>query len=164
MSDRLIIRAVSPADAEGLTAMMNLPGYRHGTLRLPFHTVDDVRKGLERERPGSLRLVAVTGGQIVGAAGFDRFEGRRSHCAYVGTGVHDDHTGKGVGKALLAALTDAADNWFAIKRLELTVFTDNELAIRLYERFGFEREGILRAFAFRAGAYADAYSMARMRL
>jgi len=36
--------------------------------------------------------------------------------------------------------------------------------MRLYERFGFEREGVQRAFAFRAGAYADALAMARVRL
>jgi len=78
-------------------------------------------------------------------------------------GVHDDYQGRGIGTALMTALIDAADNWHAIKRLELTVFTDNVRAIRLYERFGFEREGILRAFAFRAGAYADALAMARVR-
>ena len=55
------------------------------------------------------------------------------------------------------------DNWLAIRRLELTVYTDNDRAIRLYERFGFEREGIMRAYAFRAGGYADVIAMARVR-
>jgi putative acetyltransferase len=78
-------------------------------------------------------------------------------------GVHDDHWGKGIATALMTELVDAADNWFAIKRLELAVFTDNARAIRLYERFGFQPEGVRRAFAFRAGQYADALSMARVR-
>jgi putative acetyltransferase len=56
-------------------------------------------------------------------------------------GVHDDFNGRGIGSALLAELIEAADEWLAIKRLELTVFTDNAPAIRLYEKFGFEMEG-----------------------
>lgn len=78
-------------------------------------------------------------------------------------GVHDDFLGRGIGSALLAELIGAADDWLAIKRLELTVFTDNTPAIRLYEKFGFEMEGTLRAFAFRHGIYADVFAMARIR-
>jgi putative acetyltransferase len=58
---------------------------------------------------------------------------------------------------------DLADNWLNLRRLELEVYTDNEPAIRLYERFGFEREGTLRQHAFRAGRYVDSYLMARLR-
>jgi L-phenylalanine/L-methionine N-acetyltransferase len=81
-----------------------------------------------------------------------------------GIGVHDDHHGKGVGTALLREIVEAADNWLAIGRIELTVFADNAPAIRLYEKFGFESEGIRKAFAFRAGRYADVIAMARLRL
>jgi putative acetyltransferase len=78
-------------------------------------------------------------------------------------GVHDDFTGRGIGSALLAAIVDSADNWLDIKRLELTVYTDNDIAIGLYKKFGFEQEGILKAFGFRAGTYVDAYAMGRVR-
>lgn len=49
---------------------------------------------------------------------------------------------KGIGTALLQEIVDAADNWLGFRRLELAVFADNAPAIRLYEKFGFEREGI----------------------
>ena len=58
---------------------------------------------------------------------------------------------------------DLADNWLNLTRLELEVYSDNEPAIRLYERFGFEREGVLRQHAFRAGQYVDSIMMARLR-
>jgi putative acetyltransferase len=71
--------------------------------------------------------------------------------------------GKGVGSALLGAIVDLADNWLNVFRLELTVYVDNERAIALYRKFGFETEGTHKAYALRAGQYVDALFMARIR-
>ena len=157
------IRAACPSDAEGIAAIANLPGFRAGTLRLPFQSVEETRQWLEKSPPNSTGLVAVLDGQIVGNAGLNRLAGRRIHSGSIGMGVHDDYTGCGIGSALLGALVDIADNWLAIKRLELTVYVDNAPAIGLYEKFGFETEGRLRAFGFRNGEYVDAFTMARLR-
>ena len=70
---------------------------------------------------------------------------------------------KGVGTALMQALLDLADNWLNLSRLELTVFTDNEAAVKLYQKLGFVIEGTHRKFAFRDGEYVDCYAMARLR-
>jgi putative acetyltransferase len=40
---------------------------------------------------------------------------------------------------------------------------DNEPAIKLYKKFGFEIEGRLRDFSYRNGEYIDAYIMARIK-
>jgi putative acetyltransferase len=77
--------------------------------------------------------------------------------------VRDDRQGKGVGTALMEAALDLADNWLDLARIELQVFTDNQAGIALYEKFGFEKEGRHRCFAFRDGQYVDAYSMARIK-
>ncbi|MEZ2132294.1 MULTISPECIES: GNAT family N-acetyltransferase [unclassified Sinorhizobium] len=157
------IRAVRPSDTEAVTALMNLPGYRAGTLRPPFQRIEEVRRKLENPTGDSLNLVAVLDGEIVGNASMTRYSGRRLHAAGIGMGVHDDYCGRGIGTALLGALIDSADNWLDIKRLELTVYIDNTPGLRLYEKFGFEKEGLLRNFGFRAGSYVDAYTMARLR-
>lgn len=159
----LSIRATRLEDVDAITALANLPGYRAGTLRLPYQKPELARQWLESLGSEAFNLVAVLDGIIVGNAGLDRYSGRRAHAAGVGMGVHDDHRGKGIGTALLREITDAADQWLRIERLELTVFADNLQAIRLYERFGFEQEGVLRNYAFRAGAFADAHLMARLR-
>ncbi len=160
----LEVRAACPSDAEGIALIANLPGFRAGTLRLPFQSVEETRQWLEKPASGSISLVAVLDGKIVGNAGLRRHDGRQIHTGHIGMGVHDDFTGRGIGSTLFASLVDAADNWLAIKRLELTVYVDNGPAIGLYEKFGFETEGRLRAFAFRNGEYADAFAMARIRM
>jgi putative acetyltransferase len=163
LSGDIVVRAVLPSDAEDVTTLINLPGYRAGTLRPPFQSVMDVRKHIDTPSPGALNLVVTLDGRIIANGGLRRFTGRRQHVASIGMGVHDDFVGRGIGKTLLAAMIEAADNWLDIKRLELTVYTDNDAAIGLYLKFGFEQEGLLRAFGFRAGQYVDAYAMGRLR-
>ncbi|MBL8192483.1 MAG: GNAT family N-acetyltransferase, partial [Blastocatellia bacterium] len=56
-----------------------------------------------------------------------------------------------------------ADKWLNLLRLELEVYCDNDAAIALYKKFGFEIEGRLVKFSFREGEYVDAFFMARLR-
>jgi len=70
---------------------------------------------------------------------------------------------QGIGSRLLAAVLEVADNWMNLRRVELTVYADNQAAIGLYRKFGFETEGQLRDYAVRDGGYVDVLSMARLR-
>src|SRR5262249_3421014 len=114
---------------------------------------------------GSFQLVACVNDEVVGHIGLHTFPNhpRRRHVGQIGMAVRDDWQGKGVGTALLAAVVELADKWLNLSRLELEVFIDNEPAIRLYKRFGFQMEGTLVRFAFRDGQYIDTYTMARLR-
>ncbi|MBB4953232.1 putative acetyltransferase [Agrobacterium vitis] len=159
----LIIRAICPDDAEGITAMQSLPGVRGGTLRPPYPVTQSARKHIETLPANVVSLAALINNLFVGNAAMTQLAGRRSHTASIGMGVHDSYHRRGIGRALLGELVAIADNWMNIKRLELTVYTDNTGAIALYESFGFEREGLHRAFAYRDGSFVDAYAMARIR-
>ena len=163
MTPAISIRAARLEDAEAIWRLQGLPGYRHGTLRLPFPALETVRARLATPDPRQILLVAQgPEGAVLGNASLRSLEGRRSHVGEIGIGVDDGHVGRGIGSALLAALIDSADNWLALKRLELTVFADNARAIQLYRKFDFNEEGLLRAFAFRAGRHVDALAMARL--
>ncbi|THK37415.1 GNAT family N-acetyltransferase [Ensifer sp. MPMI2T] len=159
----LLIRAASAADWEALAALRDLPGVRAGTLRLPFAPPEQTRKWLENLTETDTVIVAELEGRIVGLAGLHRHKGRRQHAADLGMSVHDDYRRRGIGRALLEALINAADRWLGISRIELTVFTDNEAAIGLYRQAGFVTEGVLKSWALRDGALADVLVMARLR-
>jgi putative acetyltransferase len=132
-------------------------------LTLPFTSPDQMRKWMEHPPDGAVGIVAVIDGRLVGTADVSPCKGRRSHVGSIGLIVHDDFHRRGIGAALLGALIDTSDNWLNLKRLELTVFVDNEPAIRLYQKLGFEIEGTRRAAAFRDGQFVDMYEMARVR-
>jgi putative acetyltransferase len=163
-SKEIQIRALEPADLADLTEAWNQPQAYAGTLQLPYTSLDARQKRNAAAPAGLTRLVAVIDGKVVGAIGLDRYENRRSHVGHIGMAVHDAYAGRGAGTALMAATVDLADNWLQLKRLELNVYADNARAIAVYERFGFEREGRLRAYAWRDGAYVDSLAMARLRL
>ena len=159
----LAVRAREPSDFEEIAALTELPKVRWGTLRLPFTSKEQWRKMMENPPEGQTGIVAVLDGHIVGSAGIQQHKGRRRHVGEVGMSVHDDFQRRGIGSALLAALIDVADNWLDLKRLELTVYVDNEAAIRLYRKFGFEVEGTRRGDTFRLGQHVDSFFMARLR-
>ena len=168
----LRIRAAEPGDYAGFHASMASPKAFAGTLQLPYTSDEHFRKLLETPRPESAVLVAEVRDpatpdgpfEIVANAGLHSTGTslRRRHVVGLGIAVRDDWQGRGIGTALIAALIDRADNWMNVLRIELTVFTDNDSARALYERFGFVVEGVHRAYALRAGAYADVYAMARL--
>lgn len=116
--------------------------------------------------PGSneLVLVALRDEQPVGLAGLHPVgtHVRRRHVMNLGITVARAAQGQGVGQALMTALLDYADNWAQVLRIELTVFHDNQRAIRLYERHGFAPEGRMHAYALRNGRYEDVLAMARL--
>ena len=158
----VLIRAVRLEDAESITAMRSLPGVRHGTLALPFPSIDAGRKWLEAFPKADIHVAAECNAAVVGTASLARLQGRRGHCGQIGIMVHDAHVGRGIGTALMAALVDAADQWLGLLRLELQVNCDNAPALALYRRFGFVVEGRLVADIFRDGQYIDCFTMGRL--
>lgn len=158
------VRHAEPADAEALRDIYTASRVAHGTLQLPFQSVEVFRRRLAEPRDGFHHLVACVEGEVVGNLGLDTTSRpRRRHAGQIGMGVRDDWQGKGIGTALMRAALDLADNWLNLTRLELTVYTDNPAAMALYTKFGFVVEGTHRAYAFRAGEYVDAHAMARLR-
>jgi putative acetyltransferase len=163
----LLIRRVSTKDAAALAQHMSDPAVFGGLLQLPYPSEEAWRQRLTDQTAAAnadVMLVAERDGAIVGAAGLMAAgaHARRRHVMGLGISVAPEAQRQGVGRALMAALCDYADRWAGALRIELTVYTDNAAAIRLYRQFGFEIEGTAKAYALRDGAYVDAHAMARL--
>lgn len=160
----ITVRHAEPGDYGALHQVFTQPKAVWGTMQLPYPSVESWRKKLESPPPDFYSLVACADGEVVGHLGLQALtRPRRRHVGTLGMAVRDDLQGKGVGSALMRAALGLADGWLQLKRIELTVYTDNAPAIRLYEKFGFGLEGTHAQYAFRDGVFVDAYSMARLR-
>lgn len=84
------------------------------------------------------------------------------HRAYLAISIQRDYCNLGLGSAMLEiAIEQARKNGF--EQLELGVFADNERAIHLYEKHGFQSYGICpRAFKLKDGTYRDEIIMVKM--
>ncbi|MBD0704238.1 GNAT family N-acetyltransferase [Pseudomonas sp. Fig-3] len=152
------------AHIAGVTALYNDPAVARQMLQMPFQSPEVWRKRLGGDDERQVKLVALHQDQVIGHLGLEQYSRiRRAHCGSLGMGVAVAWQGKGVGSMLLAAALDVADNWMNLRRVELTVYADNEAAIGLYRKFGFETEGLLRDYAVRDGRWVDTQAMARLR-
>ncbi len=159
----IVVRGGEADDWEDAATLYEDRSIVRNLLQIPFLSRDTVRDRFENPAPDRHMLVAVVHDHVVGILGLHFGTGRRSHVASLGLMVHSDYQGRGVGTALMASGVDLAENWLACTRMELEVFTDNDPALKLYQKFGFEIEGTLREFALREGQFADVYLMARVR-
>jgi pseudaminic acid synthase len=69
------------------------------------------------------------------------------------------YRGRGLARAASEAILRIAFEELGLHRLTLRVFADNAAALRLYERIGFCREGVLREHALGEAAYRDVVVM-----
>lgn len=162
--DAIRVRRAEVRDAEALMTVFSSPAAMAGTLQTPYPSVDMWKRRIGDNAPDDYLLVAEVGTEIVGNLGLHLASRspRRRHAAGIGMAVRDDWQRRGVGSALLAAGIDLADRWLNYRRLELTVYADNAVALALYRKFGFAVEGTLRDYAFRDGRFVDALTMARL--
>lgn len=163
LPEGLTLRALRVADTEQFHAMLQLPGVVNGNPHMPYRPVASTRDYLEKLEPAEIVIAATVGDTLVGEAELTPFKGRRAHAGSLGIGVHDAWQRRGIGQALMAELVDVADNWLGLRRLELHVFTDNQPALALYRKFGFEIEAHQRGAVLRRGVLIDCYFMARLR-
>ncbi|MEH7351433.1 GNAT family N-acetyltransferase [Gottfriedia acidiceleris] len=128
-------------------------------------TTEKQRKQLEiiEKSPNSTIFVAEeTSGIIVGYAfAIGSTAKRKKHSVYLVIGILEEYTGKGIGTKLFQALEEWAIN-HSIFRLELTVVKQNEAAVGLYKKMGYEIEGTKINSLIIKGKSFDEYYMAKV--
>ncbi|HSQ10286.1 MAG TPA: GNAT family N-acetyltransferase [Burkholderiaceae bacterium] len=161
--DGVVIRRAEPADATGIARTFQSRSAAAGTLQNPYPSVADWVERLGRDAASNYIFVALSGDDVIGHSGLHSNKNpRRQHAWGLGISIREDWQRRGVGTRLMETVIDLADNWLGALRLELTVFSDNAAALALYRKFGFEVEGVHRAYALRVGQYCDTTAMARL--
>ena len=162
------VRRAVPGDAPRLVALASAVASEEAGWLLAesdWRSAGDERRyirALQRHPDGALLVAEVAGGELVGRLSLMRDPHPASrHVADVGLMVAAAYRRRGIGTALMAA----AEEWAraaGVTKLELHVFPHNHPAIALYEKLGYEREGLRRGHYARAdGLLRDVLLMAK---
>lgn len=84
---------------------------------------------------------------------------RKKHKARISIAISAEHQQEGIGRMLFEYIIDFSKNWLMLRKLELTVLANNELAVKLYQKQGFMIEGHLVQDTVVDGTYEDVYYM-----
>jgi len=164
----ILIREIKETDAEEFLIlckkidaethfMMFEPGERPTTIE---EQKDEIKETLSKDN--KTIFVVEKDSQLIGylATYGGRYK-RNRHSAYIIMGILQAYTSQGIGTRLFEELEEwAREN--KIHRLELTVMANNDAALRLYRKRGFEIEGKKRDALFINGAYVDEYFMSKL--
>ncbi len=117
--------------------------------------------GARLESPKEIMISAYVDGKLAGNAGIESLPARDrlKHRAEMGISVLKEFWGLGLGSILMEAIIDSA-RAAGYEQLELEVVTENERAIALYKKFGFELYGTREnTFKFRDGTKSACHLM-----
>ncbi len=118
---------------------------------------DFLRSNLKRiKEKNDVLLLAFLNKSLIGISGINMKVRAEKHIGVLGISIAKEHRGEGIGKALMqTVLSEAEKNIADLKIITLSAFIDNDVAIRMYERFGFVEYGVLPNGVFRKGKYSD---------
>lgn len=106
-------------------------------------------------------LAAYIDGRMVGNAGVTRVRDniKYRHRATFGISLQEEVCGIGLGSIMMEEILEIVKGT-SFEQLELSVFGDNQRAIHLYEKMGFQKAGVLpRAYRLKNGSYHDEVQM-----
>jgi len=125
----------------------------------PLESVVSFQSGLIKKNAPV--FYAVAGGRVVGWADISTCDNPRlNHVGHLGMGLLSEFRGQGLGSKLLDAALKHSKK-FGLEKVALQVYTTNLPAIALYNKFGFEPEGISRRFRKLDGEYFDCLAMGK---
>lgn len=143
-----VIRKAAVSDAENILEYCKAVGAETDNLKFGAEgislTVEKEREYLKSftDSDKQLYLVAEENNEIVGTAVFSGLsKARLSHRAEISISVKKAMWGNHIGTRFMERIIDFAKNTAHTEIISLEVRSDNERAISLYRRFGFEKIG-----------------------
>jgi RimJ/RimL family protein N-acetyltransferase len=102
-------------------------------------------------------------GKLIGTCGLHHFDTHSRVCSF-GINISERaYWDKGYGRDAVRVLLDYAFKHRNMRKMWLTVYADNERAIRSYKALGFKEEGLQREQVWNEGSYKDWLYMGLLR-
>ncbi len=161
-ANKLIIEKAKVSDGKAIVEYLNIVGgesdnllFGEGEFRLTVEQEEEHIKNLNKTETSALFIGKVEG-EIVSVASFSSAPRKRiAHHGDLAISVKKEFWGLGIGYAMIEKVKEFAKANGITKIIHLGVRSDNENAIKLYKKCGFEEIGVFRDYFKIGDEYFD---------
>ncbi|MDY2630353.1 MAG: GNAT family N-acetyltransferase [Clostridium sp.] len=157
----LILRKPNVNDAEKIIEYLNIVGGESDNLlfgKNEFHlSVEQEREYIKNlnNSKDAFMVMGIINNKVVSIAQIRKLGRKRiEHNSEIAISVKKEYWGLGIGSAVMSELIEFARN-NDIRNIELGVKASNSKAIKLYEKFGFEKVGCHKNYFNVNGVFDD---------
>lgn len=154
--DSVTLRTIEEEDVEFLRDAINDPEVREGlTTAHPINAEQEREYFEERvSNEEDVNLAICVDGEIMGTIGLHDIDQRAGNCE-IGIWLAPEFHGRGFGTEASRLLIQYTFDELRMHRVLARVLAANEASARVWEKLGFEEEGVHRDEAFTGGEYVD---------
>lgn len=163
-----VMRQYVPADAPALARAANhaeVAAHLRDAFPHPY-TVDDaegfIAMAMSAEPRTLLTLADPEDDAVIGGIGLHARSDVHRGSMELGYWITPAQWGRGIATAAVRELTELAFRTLDVDRIDAGVYAPNRASMRVLERAGFEREGVLRASVRKGGRVLDQVVHARV--
>lgn len=162
-----VVRTARPSDATELPAIANdweVARFLRDRFPHPY-TIDDARWWVERNTSDeSTHFMIEANGEVAGGIGYILGSAEERLSAEIGYWLGRRFWGRGLATAACRALTEyVLETNPGVVRIESHVFGNNLASMRVLEKCGYAREGLMRRAVVKGGEILDVAVYARLR-
>lgn len=167
-SKRLILRSYEEHDADSLFAIYSDPRITRFNDYDPITTGEEAVEKVGRNHTQFEEQLQIRWGielkeqkRLVGTCGLCNFKNRSNKCT-IGYDLLYAEWNKGIMTETIRMITAYAFSQMEIHRIEGYVSPENHASIKVLEKCGFQKEGLLRDVDFFKGTYQDGILLAKI--
>jgi ribosomal-protein-alanine N-acetyltransferase len=117
---------------------------------------------LHRTAPERAGWAIEVGDMAVGGIGLEPGTDVHARCAHIGYWLGEAYWGRGIASAAVRAVSEYSLDRLGFVRLEAPVYEWNPASMRVLEKCGFRREGVMKMSVFKDGELIDSVLYARV--
>lgn len=163
---RLILRQIKKEDARNIFFYLSDPEVMKHYGLLPFERVEDAQNEIEwyqsiQDNQTGRRwgITLKNEDTVIGSCGYfnHKLQHRRAEIGYE---LSREYWGKGIASEAVQAVLNYGFEQMKLHRVEALIEPPNKASLKLVERLGFKREGLLRDYEWAGDSFDDLYMYA----
>lgn len=164
--NEVMIKEATKEDAQHMIDFYNIVGGETDFLSFGKNEFNQKVEAYEqfiestRLEQNSIILLATINNEIISIASINSSQKNRiKHVGTLGIVISEQFTGQGLGRKMMEQLIQWATSNGVTSKISLVTREDNVLAIELYEKLGFEKEGLIKKDSLIDGNYYNTFVM-----